>query len=527
MTCNLLTSALPKLSPNKTDLLRSHYDSYHDSLANDSKSPPPTILCEVTLTSTSLTFKPCQPSNSSPNTNTDTDSDTDIDTYWVIVMKQPITLTCRLYFSEFPVKKSRTVGERLRGEAAGWLTVTVLEAINLKAVDINNKSNPYVKVIVTGYDMAPPRLKVRRRWKEAFEYVTEWVGNTLCPVFRGEKVTFPVLKSKGCGIRIEVWSRDDMKDKKVGSGWVGLNSLKREEERWIQLDGREGVDSGVWKVSDQTNQKHKNATVEWFAHTPLNPLHKESPHGRIKLKFELGIGMLEDCISHAWSVELAPEEEEKFEPREILRMGKDLESYIKTPIEFVQDVLAALKFKKVIRARIKDEDDTFVPFTKDDYVSYILTSSLLLLHVYYLDSTFHLFNVYLITILVRNIKNPTNTRLHKGESFKGDKNHELNGAINWLGRAVGNKGLSRAQRNFRKSVESVQDFREAFTGQDPKKTSGVIVGLILSSVVFERYGWRAWGVVATMGALFALSPGVEILIRWSGVINGFKVARSR
>ena len=61
---------------------------------------------------------------------------------------------------------SRTVGERLRGEAAGWLTVTVLEAINLKAVDINNKSNPYVKVIVTGYDMAPPRLKVRRRWKE-------------------------------------------------------------------------------------------------------------------------------------------------------------------------------------------------------------------------------------------------------------------------------------------------------------------------------------------------------------------------
>ena len=69
----------------------------------------------------------------------------------------------------------------------------------------------------------------------------------------------------------------------------------------------------------------------------------------------------------------------------------------------------------VIRARIKDEDDTFVPFTKDDYVSYILTSSLLLLHVYYLDSTFHLFNVYLITILVRNIKNPTNTRLHKGE----------------------------------------------------------------------------------------------------------------
>ena len=153
-------------------------------------------------------------------------------------------------------------------------------------------------------------------------------------------------RSKGCGIRIEVWSRDDMKDKKVGSGWVGLNSLKREEERWIQLDGREGVDSGVWKVSDQTNQKHKNATVEWFAHTPLNPLHKESPHGRIKLKFELGIGMLEDCISHAWSVELAPEEEEKFEPREILRMGKDLESYIKTPIEFVQDVLAALKFKK-------------------------------------------------------------------------------------------------------------------------------------------------------------------------------------
>ena len=92
---------------------------------------------------------------------------------------------------------------------------------------------------------------------------------------------------------------------------------------------------------------------------------------------------------------------------------------------------------------------------------------------------------------------------------------------------MGNKGLSRAQRNFRKSVESVQDFSEAFTGQDPKKTSGVIVGLILSSVVFESYGWRVWGVVATMGALFALSPGVEILIRWSGVINGFKVARSR
>lgn len=87
--------------------------------------------------------------------------------------------------------------------------------------------------------------------------------------------------------------------------------------------------------------------------------------------------------------------------------------------------------------------------------------------------------------------------------------------------------MSRAQRNFRKGVESVSDFREAFTGQDPKKTGGVIAGLIFSSIVFQLYGWRTWSVVTLIAIIFILSPGVEIFIRWSGIIKGFKVARSR
>ncbi|GMI11783.1 hypothetical protein TrLO_g14736 [Triparma laevis f. longispina] len=414
-------------------------------------------------------------------------------------------------------------------EKSGYLTVTVLEAQGLKPVDLNNKSNPYVKLTLSGYDLEPPRLKTLRQYEKEkrFEYVTEYVSNTLCPVFRGEKVTFPVLKSKGTGVRVEVWSRDDIQDKVVGRGWVGLEGVVREEERWFVLDGREGVDSEIWRGGDNPNlTPKKNATVEWFAQSPLNPMHKVGV-GRIKLRFNLGMGMMEDCISHAWSVPLEPEKEEKFEPREILRLGKVLERDIKTPIEFVQDVLAGLKFKKVIRASIKDEDDTFVPFKKDDYINYLICALTLLLHVYFLDQTFHLFNLYLTIILFRNIQNPTNTRLHRGESFKSKERDELNGAINWLGRKVGNKGLSRAQRNFRKGVESVSDFREAFTGQDPKKTGGVIAGLIFSSIVFQLYGWRTWSVVTLLAIIFILSPGVEILIRWSGIIKGFKVARSR
>lgn len=153
--------------------------------------------------------------------------------------------SCKTYLP-YLHSPSKSILKRLinlpTSKAAGYLTVTVLEAQGLKPVDLNNKSNPYVKLTLSGYDLEPPRLKTLRQYEKEkrFEYVTEYVSNTLCPVFRGEKVTFPVLKSKGTGVRVEVWSRDDIQDKVVGRGWVGLEGVGREKERWFVLDGREG-----------------------------------------------------------------------------------------------------------------------------------------------------------------------------------------------------------------------------------------------------------------------------------------------
>ena len=123
-------------------------------------------------------------------------------------------------------------------------------------------------------------------------------------------------------------------------------------------------------------------------------------------------------------------------------------------------------------------------------------------------------------MLVHNIQNANQrSGLVRGESFKGEKEVDISGAVNWLGRRVGNKGLSRAQKNFRRGVESVQDVREIFSGEVKGKTIGVCVGLVVSSIVFEAFGAKCWGVFACLGGAFGLSPGPEVLVRWGGIFG--------
>mmetsp|Transcript_14596 Transcript_14596/g.32179 ORF Transcript_14596/g.32179 Transcript_14596/m.32179 type:complete len:1092 (-) Transcript_14596:579-3854(-) len=132
--------------------------------------------------------------------------------------------------------------------AVGSLTVEVIEALALPALDAGGKSDPYVRATLTGYvndvEFAPAHR---------FTVSTSYCSSTLSPVWRGsgawggETLTLPVEATSGAVLRLEVMDYDAIgvrrdKNKILGVVEIPLCDLSNSNHHYAQAAAGEGYD---------------------------------------------------------------------------------------------------------------------------------------------------------------------------------------------------------------------------------------------------------------------------------------------
>ena len=98
---------------------------------------------------------------------------------------------------KLPHWKNYIAWDRDRRPAVGRITIELLEALALPSIDVNGKSDPYVRATITGYDK-DMRWNLKE-WSTTFSLSTTYRLGTLAPVWRGsgrkggELLTLPVI----------------------------------------------------------------------------------------------------------------------------------------------------------------------------------------------------------------------------------------------------------------------------------------------------------------------------------------------
>jgi len=132
--------------------------------------------------------------------------------------------------------------------AIGILKISCVEAIALPSTTLDNKSCPYCRVTITGYDIDERTQDLYEFAREhRFELRTDSVSGTLCPVFRGGVMTLPIVRTRGTVVRIEVLDSSDVLggverllggveiDVKELGNYTGAQYSTEGEEFWITL----------------------------------------------------------------------------------------------------------------------------------------------------------------------------------------------------------------------------------------------------------------------------------------------------
>lgn len=115
---------------------------------------------------------------------------------------------------KLPHWKNYIAWDRDRRPAVGRITIELLEALALPSIDVNGKSDPYVRATITGYDK-DMRWNLKE-WSTTFSLSTTYRLGTLAPVWRGsgrkggELLTLPVISTAGAVLRLEVLHFDPM-----------------------------------------------------------------------------------------------------------------------------------------------------------------------------------------------------------------------------------------------------------------------------------------------------------------------------
>jgi hypothetical protein len=115
---------------------------------------------------------------------------------------------------KLPHWKNYIAWDHDRRPAVGRITVEILEALALPSIDVNGKSDPYVRATITGYDK-DMRWNLKE-WCTKFSLSSTYRLGTLAPVWRGsgrkggELLTLPVISTAGAVLRLEVLHFDPM-----------------------------------------------------------------------------------------------------------------------------------------------------------------------------------------------------------------------------------------------------------------------------------------------------------------------------
>jgi len=235
-------------------------------------------------------------------------------------------------------------------------------------------------------------------------------------------------------------------------------------------------------------------------------LRVEKKKARIRVKIRLEVNPWADILSHTWLPPVPPIPQEQFDPNVMIGYSKHLHKLADPHIATLMSFLNAVMWTNPAQTA-----RTFVIYTLAYMVHVALGMKIMLI----------LMHMYFFVWVLRIHRGKKGPLLRRGDSFGKDEGEGgefdrggMNGMINWIGKRIGNKGLTVLQNTLRNMIDLGEDVRAMFSsGSDPKLTRGVMAGVICSLLVVSILELWLTVLLYSLSLLFILSPAFPQLMR--------------
>lgn len=253
--------------------------------------------------------------------------------------------------------------------AVGRITVELLEALAVPAIDVNGKADPYVRATITGYDRDMRWNLIE--WNKTFSLCSSYCMGTLSPIWRGsgkkggELLTLPVISTAGAVLRLEVMHYDILTNRRgrdvvLGVVEIPLSDITNANLRRAptpQMVGTKVKRKLIWDgYCERWYQLQRPADASEQASMMAKPI--PDPH-------VWNAGTEEQAMKASESHKSRRPSTKKNGMQSLEELGQRFQGWCRVPAEWVgsalnidfparrKDTLSALRSRSAIRVRLK------------------------------------------------------------------------------------------------------------------------------------------------------------------------------